>query len=110
MALGESSGEPPPVRSWASALEDVLHRHADSRSEVESRPAVMIGHSYGTLITAQLLRLRPHLFDGIVFLDPMCFMLHLPTTTNSFCYAEKPWTFAGFISSLVCSELLICIC
>lgn len=90
-----------------ASLEEMLLQRGAGR---KSHPTIFIGHSYGTFIATRVLQIRPDLFEGLVLLDPMCFMLQLAKTTHSFGYEEKPCSFAGFVSTLVCTELLISIC
>lgn len=46
---------------------------------------VLVGHSYGTILATHLLhsRLAPRI-DSLVLLDPICFLLHLPSVAYNF--------------------------
>lgn len=104
MGIGECN-EPPSTTEAVEAVEAMLAQHGHTE-------ALFIGHSYGTFLMSQLCRLRSDLLCGAVFLDPMCFMLHLGTTTYNFLYAAQAPTEPdpGIIRKTLRSELLINLC
>jgi pimeloyl-ACP methyl ester carboxylesterase len=48
--------------------------------------AVFVGHSYGSSWLSYMCKLAPQMVKGLVFLDPICFCLHLPFLTKQFVY------------------------
>eukprot|EP00897_Mesotaenium_endlicherianum_P005906 jgi/Mesen1/5343/ME000267S04482 len=49
-------------------------------------PATYMGHSYGSLVVAHLVRTRPHLVAAVGLVDPVCFLLCLPDVVYNFVY------------------------
>lgn len=93
MSRFESSGQPPSPGELVQVLVEIQSRHghvgfSTTPTGPEHRPPKLlpIGHSYGSFLVAQACRLRPDIVHAAIFLDPMCFMLHLSRTTFSFCY------------------------
>lgn len=50
----------------------------------KSPRATFVGHSFGTTIISWMVQKRPDLVGGCVFLDPICFQLHLKSTLFNF--------------------------
>ena len=101
MDIRKSDGAPPSRLQICAALEGIMG---------EGGKAILFGHSYGTFQLAQVCRHRPDLLYGLVMFDPMCFMLHLETTTNSFCYAHLRKEETSVIHQMIRSEMLMNIC
>jgi hypothetical protein len=47
---------------------------------------VFVGHSFGTTVLASVLRAAPDRIAGVVFVEPVCFMLNLSKVTKRFLY------------------------
>jgi pimeloyl-ACP methyl ester carboxylesterase len=73
----------PPLgrEALSAALDVILTAHNFER-------AIVVGHSFGTVVTTYLLRtpsIAPRI-AGVVLVDPIPFMLHLPDVAYNFCY------------------------
>jgi pimeloyl-ACP methyl ester carboxylesterase len=66
--------------------------------------ATWVGHSYGTSWLSCMCQYAPHAVAGLVFLDPICFCLHMPRLTQSFVY-HKPDP--GTISYVVRTDVIV---
>jgi hypothetical protein len=66
--------------------------------------ASWMGHSYGTTWLAYLCKYASHVVASVLFLDPICFCLHVPRLTKSFVY-QKPDP--GTISYMVRTDVII---
>uniref|UniRef100_A0A7S3V438 AB hydrolase-1 domain-containing protein n=1 Tax=Chaetoceros debilis TaxID=122233 RepID=A0A7S3V438_9STRA len=62
----------PKIRSQVASISKIL----DSVS-VGSGKATFVGHSYGTALISWMVQSHPEKVKGCVFIDPICFMLHL---------------------------------
>jgi pimeloyl-ACP methyl ester carboxylesterase len=51
--------------------------------------AVFIGHSFGTTVLASVLRAHPSRVAGMVFVEPVCFLLNLSKVTRRFLYDKN---------------------
>jgi pimeloyl-ACP methyl ester carboxylesterase len=51
-------------------------------------PGVFIGHSFGTSVLAGVVRDAPSRVAGMVFVEPVCFLLNLSKVTKRFLYAK----------------------
>ena len=76
---------PPPPNRYAAleAIRTILDFH-------EQQKFVLSGHSYGTIVVAHALR-DPHLqsrITNVLFVDPIPFLLHLPSVAYNFLYRE----------------------
>lgn len=75
---------------------------ATSQSESSSLPQVIrpfatfIGHSMGSTVLAWIIKRKPHLVRKAIFIDPVCFLLHLPDIAYNFVY-RKPKTFVEWL-------------
>ncbi|CAE8612361.1 unnamed protein product [Polarella glacialis] len=87
--LEASRNSHPTAEKLVTAVEEMLVPSASASASAAGRQpsALFIGHSFGTFHVAHMCRLRPKCVAGAVFLDPMCFMLHLGTTTEASVYA-----------------------
>ncbi|PRP84928.1 hypothetical protein PROFUN_07582 [Planoprotostelium fungivorum] len=63
------------------ALESILHRFGYSK-------AVIAGHSLGSVVATWVVRSKPEMVSGLVLLDPVCFLLHLPYVAYNFVYRQ----------------------
>lgn len=70
-------------------------------------PALWVCHSLGTFVFAGINRLKPHLIDSCVLIDPVCFMLWEATTMKNFCYCDPSTPMQIVQQYHVCRELLI---
>jgi len=64
---------------FVKTLSKVLRHHA-----IES--VCLMGHSYGTVVMAWVMKQIPQSVSGAIFLDPVCFLLFLPYTCMHFIY------------------------
>jgi len=65
----------------ASTLSTMLATHGFTR-------ATFVGHSYGTTWMSYMLHVAPNTVESVVFLDPICFCLYIPTLTKNFVYRQ----------------------
>jgi len=72
-----------------TALRPEHHGHSEDHT---CRPAVFIGHSYGTLSLAWFVKYHPSMIARLVFIDPICFLLF--TYELSYKFFHRPLTSA----------------
>lgn len=65
--------------------------------------ATWVGHSYGTSWLSYMCKYAPNAVAALLFLDPVCFCLHLPRLTKSFVYTRAD---PGTISYLVRTDIM----
>lgn len=66
--------------------------------------AAWLGHSYGTTWLSYLCKYAPHVVASVLFLDPICFCLHVPRLTKSFVYSRPD---PGTISYMVRTDVIV---
>ncbi|WIA21867.1 hypothetical protein OEZ85_004243 [Tetradesmus obliquus] len=49
--------------------------------------AAVLGHSYGSLVAARLVRLAPEVVHTLAVVDPVCFAMHMPNLVKYFLYS-----------------------
>lgn len=59
----------PTMQETIRDLQNMLNRH-------DFRDAVFVGHSLGTAVTSWAVKHMPGYVSGVIFMDPICFMLH----------------------------------
>jgi hypothetical protein len=59
----------PTMQETVRDLQNMLHRH-------EFNDAVFVAHSLGTAVTSWVVKHMSQSVAGVIFLDPICFMLH----------------------------------
>src|SRR5262245_52750303 len=47
-----------------------------------------VGHSFGTIVVGWVVRYQPHLVDGVVMIDPVCFTLWDGELVRNFLYKQ----------------------
>ncbi|KAJ1476217.1 hypothetical protein T484DRAFT_1825587 [Baffinella frigidus] len=60
------------------------------RQLFEAERGLMVGHSYGSLVSSWMLQLDPSIVSGSVLIDPVALFLHRVDTLFSFIYAGSP--------------------
>ena len=70
-----------------------------------SRPAVWVGHSLGSAVVAAACRFAPNYCHAPVFIDPICFKLHLPHVTYNFLYKQPHSAREHFMAYFAGQEL-----
>mgnify|MGYP005994081363 CR=1 FL=1 len=90
----------PTIQTIAASTEQAMQ-------QLDLPPALWVCHSLGTFVFAGINRLKPHLIDSCVLIDPVCFMLWEATTMNNFCYCEPRTPMQIVQQYHVCKELLI---
>ena len=63
-----------------------------------------MGHSYGTSWLSYMCKYASSSVAGLVFIDPICFCLHLPKTTRGFVYQRSD---PGSISYMVRTDVMV---
>ncbi len=63
-----------------------------------------MGHSYGTSWLSYMCKYAASSVAGLVFIDPICFCLHLPKTTRGFVYQRSD---PGSISYMVRTDVMV---
>ena len=66
--------------------------------------AAFAGHSYGTSWLSYMCKYQPTAVAALLFIDPICFMLHTPRLTKKFVYHRPD---PGVISYLVRTDLIV---
>jgi len=64
---------------------------------------VFLGHSYGTSWLSYMLKKAPDAIAAVLFLDPICFCLHVPRLTKQFVYVRAD---PGTISYMVRTDII----
>jgi len=57
----------------------------------EGGDATFVSHSWGSVQLAWLLKVAPERVGAALFLDPICFLLHLPNVCYAFAYQTAWW-------------------
>lgn len=70
----------PTVDELATSLAAALKLH-------KLPPALVVAHSYGTLVAGRLLRLQRSAVARVLFVDPVCFGMFMPRLLHGFIYA-----------------------
>jgi len=81
----------------ASTLTAMLAFHGFSKG-------IFIGHSYGTSWLSNVCKYAPAAVAGLLFLDPICFCLHLPRLTTNFVYHRPD---PGAIAFTVRTDMMV---
>lgn len=68
------------VDETVDAVDDMMRTH-------QVQHACIMGHSFGSIIAAWIIKSLPHRVSSIVLLDPVCFLLFLPDVCCNFVYA-----------------------
>lgn len=63
-----------------------------------------VGHSYGTSWLSYMVKFAPHAVAGVLFLDPICFSLHVPRLTKQFVYSKPD---PGVVSYIVRTDIIV---
>jgi pimeloyl-ACP methyl ester carboxylesterase len=66
--------------------------------------ATWMGHSYGTSWLAYMCKFAPKVVSALLFLDPICFCLHVPYLTKQFVYVRPD---PGTISYMVRTDIIV---
>lgn len=90
----------PTIQQIADSTEYAMH-------QLDVPPAMWVCHSLGTFVFAGVNRLKPHLVDSCVLIDPVCFRLWEATTMHNFCYCDPKTPMQIVQQYHVCKELLI---
>ena len=69
----------PTMQETVQDVETMLTRHG-------CQDAVFVAHSLGTAVASWIIKHIPHRVAGVVFLDPICFMLHYKDVCINFVY------------------------
>jgi hypothetical protein len=72
----------PTIEKQVISISKMIEKVANGRGK--SPRATFAAHSYGTTIISWMVQMRPDLVGGCVFIDPICFQLHLKTTLFNF--------------------------
>jgi pimeloyl-ACP methyl ester carboxylesterase len=63
-----------------------------------------VGHSYGTSWLSYMVKFARHAVASLVFLDPICFCLHVPRLTKQFVYSKPD---PGTVSYIVRTDIIV---
>lgn len=81
----------------SSTMTDMLATHGHLRG-------TFVGHSYGSVWLSYMLKYAPNAIGAVVFLDPICFCLHVPRLTKQFVYHRPD---PGTASFMVRTDVII---
>jgi len=76
-------------QEYSTNVAEVLDKHGIKR-------CVLVGHSFGSLPLAWMLRRHPEYVARCVLVDPVCIFLNLPDVCVNFLY-KKPRSFHGMV-------------
>lgn len=79
----------PNAEQVTSIVEKILQRHQYSKASI-------IGHSFGSILAAWVIKSRPDIVSHITLLDPVSILLCLPDVAYNFIY-RKPSTIVQFL-------------
>lgn len=79
----------PTVEAYTEAVVAALEKHGRRRVQ-------MVGHSFGSLPVAWIVRRYPEMVSRCVLLDPVCILLNLPDVCVNFLY-KRPRSWIGRI-------------
>ena len=71
----------PSIAEHISAVEQILKENSWEKT-------ILMGHSFGTNVMSWIVQGIPQRVAGAVFLDPVCFMLHLKDVTRNWFFEE----------------------
>ncbi len=66
--------------------------------------ATFVGHSYGTSWVSFIAKYTPEFVENLVFLDPICFVLHTSHLVRNFVYTRSD---PGSVAALVRTDLMV---
>jgi len=81
----------------SSTMTDMLATHGYLRG-------TFVGHSYGSVWLSYMLKYAPNAIGAVIFLDPICFCLHVPRLTKQFVYHRPD---PGTASFMVRTDVII---
>ncbi|CAO3615158.1 unnamed protein product [Mucor fragilis] len=90
----------PTMQETIRDLQNMLHRH-------DFEDAVFVAHSLGTAVTSWVVKYMPQSVAGVVFLDPICFMLHYKDVCSNFVYRTPKTAAQGLVKYFASTELYI---
>ncbi|KAI0237341.1 hypothetical protein L0F63_007484, partial [Massospora cicadina] len=83
------SGQVPTMAQTLSSVDAILKLHKLTQ-------CTFMAHSYGTIVTAWIVKERPQLISRLVLIDPVCFLVWEPSLIYNFLYSE-PDSFTHFM-------------
>lgn len=92
--------EVPTMQETLRDMQQMLHRHGFD-------DAVFVGHSLGSAVTAWAVKYMRKYVAGVVFLDPICFMLHYKDVCSNFVYRTPKTAAEGVVKYFASTELYI---
>lgn len=102
--------EIPLIKSQTKAISSILDDvTSNAGGDISLSKATLVGHSFGTAVMSWLVQDAPEKIGGCVFLDPICFQLHLKTILFNFhlqrvdekIQSNKKWDNPFSIGSLI---------
>ncbi|ORX59806.1 alpha/beta-hydrolase [Hesseltinella vesiculosa] len=90
----------PTMQEMTFAVESMLQDHGYTS-------ATFVGHSLGSAVTSWCCKQIPHMVDGVVLIDPICFMLHYSDVCHNFVYREPETVSQAIVKYFASSELYI---
>lgn len=78
--------------------DDIILAIKNAIESIHSK-AIIIGHSYGTVIMSWMIQEHPYIVESAVLLDPVVFMLHLADLGMNFLYKKREYDTLGIIRS-----------
>jgi len=81
----------------ASTMTAILAYHGYNKG-------TFVGHSYGTSWLSYVCKYSPNIVAALLFLDPICFCLHLPRLTTSFVYHRPD---PGTVSFMIRTDMMV---
>ncbi|KAI8976097.1 Alpha/Beta hydrolase protein [Pilobolus umbonatus] len=92
--------EVPTMQETLRDMQQMLFRHGFN-------DALFVGHSLGSAVTAWAVKYMKKHVAGVIFLDPICFMLHYKDVCSNFVYRTPKTAAEGVVKYFASTELYI---
>jgi len=90
----------PNAQQTVDAIQSIILRHGFNKARI-------VAHSYGTYVTAWVMKQRPAIVSGVILIDPVCLLTFIPKCAFSFLYKQPKTAEDHLISFFVSKELHI---
>lgn len=90
----------PTMQETIRDLQNMLHRHGFDK-------AVFVAHSLGSAVASWIVKHMGKNVAGVIFIDPICFMLHYKDVCANFVYRTPKTASQGLVKYFASTELYI---
>ncbi|KAJ3109501.1 hypothetical protein HDU97_005158 [Phlyctochytrium planicorne] len=102
------------LRHVSMQMEDEVATVAETFDAVEEfygclniKKAIWIGHSLGTVICSWMIKMKPHMIEQVILIDPIVFLLYEPDVAYNFLYRKPGNGFQLLMWFMASQELFI---